>query len=172
MTSRNRKLTCNAGALYTVKRLCEFCRWQFLTCFWVGVHPSLLVRQDDILRYYFLATWKLCTTLLTPCPFPDLIRNMQWGACRCDGLLCKDCERMCPIGCSRCQRFSPGQVAKGFGGYCLSFPQHFLWLHKVTFGRLVAARGFQKKINVLIQQVVGFGETPSLILLLMKVDKK
>ena len=47
-------------------------------------------------------------------------------------------------------------VAKGFGGYCLSFPQHLLWLHKVTFGRLVAARGFQKKINVLLQQVCWF----------------
>ena len=81
----------------------------------------------------------------------DLIRNIQ-----CDGLHCKDRGRMCPVGCSRCQRFSPGQVAKGFGGYCLSFPQHFLWLHEVTFGRLVAARGFQKKINVLLQQVCWF----------------
>ena len=32
----------------------------------------------------------------------------------------------------------------------------FLWLHKVSFGRLVAARGFQKKINVLLQQVCSF----------------
>ena len=50
----------------------------------------------------------------------DLIRNIQ-----CDGLHCKDRGRMCPVGCSRCRRFSPSQVAKGFGGYSLSFPEHF-----------------------------------------------
>ena len=55
----------------------------------------------------------------------DLIRNIPWGAWRCDGLHHKDCGKMCPVGCSHCHRFIPSQVAKGFGGYCLSFPQHF-----------------------------------------------
>ena len=35
-------------------------------------------------------------------------------------------------------------------------PSIFFWLHKATFGRLVAARGFQKKINMLLQQVCSF----------------
>lgn len=51
----------------------------------------------------------------------DLIRNIPWEACRCDGLHYKGHGRMWPVGCSRCHCFSPGQIAKGFGGYCLSF---------------------------------------------------
>ena len=86
----------------------------------------------------------------------DLIRNIRWGACRCDGLHCMDRGRKCPVGCSRCHRFFPSQVPKGFDGYCLSFPRHILGLHKVTFGRVVATRGFPKKINVLLQQVCSF----------------
>ena len=79
--------------------------------------------------------------------WPDLIRNIRWEACRCDGSHCKDraCGRLCPVGCLRCLLFPPGQVVKGFGGYCLSFPQHFLWLHQVTFGGLWGQEDFKRK---------------------------
>ena len=112
-----------------------------------GRYPTVLLSCDVETLYNTADTRSL---------WADLIRNMQWGAWCCDGLHCKDRGRMCPVSCLHCQGFSPGQDAKGFGCYCFSFPQHFLWLHNVIFGRLVAAKGFQKKINVLLQQVCWF----------------
>ena len=133
------KSTSNTGTLYRVKLLCEFCRWQLLTRFFLGWGTSISPYETGRYRTVLLScdVETLYGTADTLSLWPDLIRNIRWGACRCDGLHCKDRGRTCPVGCSRCHR-------------------HFLWLHKVIFGRLVATRGFQEKINVLLQQVFSF----------------
>ena len=127
----------------------------------VGVHPSLLMRQDDIVRYYFLAVWKLWMALPTLSLWADLIRNIRWGVCRCDGLHGGPWEDV-PCWLFVLSPLFSRPVAKGFGGFYLSLPQHLLWLHKVTFGRLVAARGFQNKYVVHADESVLFSSTKAI----------